>query len=275
MEPSSPPHEPSPSARSSRGYWLVGLGLITGAVTGLLLLKRKAPRTSLTGDENAPARYGRGRMLSAGRMLSTGRKIRHLDIWQQALLETQGPVQSALTAARIEARYALLLINRPRFDDPVLRMHLEERILPGLALYQVLKEDLREEGEQAVLAELDRLLEASAQHSPMMKWVNALNRTPRAFDLFRLLHGWALSRLYPASGWDFRPVENSKQVVAFNCVDCFYQRVLAHYAAPELTAHFCRLDDITFSRLTRIRWARTQTLAQGSPYCDFRFEKGS
>jgi hypothetical protein len=75
---------------------------------------------------------------------------------------------------------------------------------------------------------------------------------------------------FPADGWTYHWVEASPERIAFNIERCFYQTVLADYGAPELTEHFCRLDDCAAEKLPpTIRWERTTTLARGGPACDF------
>src|SRR5215467_7701804 len=91
----------------------------------------------------------------------TQRMARHhqmpnLTVWQQALIETHGEVQGAMLEARIQARYEVLFNERPHFTHPALRWHLEQNILPGLALYQVLREESNER--DAALAETGSLL---------------------------------------------------------------------------------------------------------------------
>mgnify|MGYP002226113380 FL=1 len=46
------------------------------------------------------------------------------------------------------------------------------------------------------------------------------------------------------------------------------------YDCPELCCVYCENDDISFSGLLpKIRFERTGTLGNGSPYCDFHFLK--
>src|ERR1051326_5530126 len=76
----------------------------------------------------------------------TQRMTRHprmpnLKTWQRALIEKHGEVQGAILAARAQARYEEFYNERPRFTHPALRWHLEQNILPGLALYQALREE--------------------------------------------------------------------------------------------------------------------------------------
>jgi hypothetical protein len=53
--------------------------------------------------------------------------------------------------------------------------------------------------------------------------------------------------------------------------ECFYLNMLTAYGVPELTSHFCRLDDLLFGEFQGISWERTKTLGRGDDCCDFRF----
>ena len=76
-----------------------------------------------------------------GRKLVTSRRMPGLSAWQRALAEKRGEAEAAMLAARVQARYDELCAQRPHFANIALRAHLEGNILPGLALYQVLREE--------------------------------------------------------------------------------------------------------------------------------------
>jgi hypothetical protein len=59
--------------------------------------------------------------LLAKRLAIRPRRMPYLDIGQHLLAETRGPVQAALLAARVQARYDELYAHRLRFDQPALR----------------------------------------------------------------------------------------------------------------------------------------------------------
>jgi len=224
----------------SGGTILFGLGLATGVLTGLAI----------------------------ARMRSTPQRLPRLEVWQRALAETKGQVKAALLAAKVQTRYDELYVRRPRFAQRALRMHLETSILPGLALYQILRQ---EEGtEEEALAELDWLFAAWAQQAPKRKLLKLMERLPDPFAILRIGNRLAM-RDFPPEGWTFEWLEDSSRCVAYNIYECFYLNVLTAYGAPELTAHFCRLDDLLFGDLQGISWERTKTLGRGDDCCDFRF----
>jgi len=197
-------------------------------------------------------------------------RMPNLKVWQRALIEKHGEVQGAILAARTQARYQALYNERPHFTHPALRWHLEQKILPGLALYQVLSQEKSDH--DAVLAEVGSLLEIGSR--AFSRFVNVYRYLPLPFAVMRHLFKASLLA-YPRQGWDIEQVENSKTSFAFNVHRCFYLDVFTAYDAPELTALYCSLDDLLYAPWSpSIRWERTKTLGRGDDYCDFRYSRG-
>ncbi len=203
--------------------------------------------------------------------LSAPQELAAFKIWRREMAKTHGAVKAGFLSARISQVYDALYADRPRFDRAALRSHTEDHILPGLALYQVLREEYPDR--DSALSELDRLLEAQMNASMLRMQARLLSLLPDPFAFFRFYITQMLTRQYPQSEWAFRWVENSPDVVAFDATDCFYLRVLTAYGAPELTAHFCRLDDVMMTYFPLFAWKRTGTIGRGDPVCDFRYER--
>ncbi|MCW5850174.1 MAG: L-2-amino-thiazoline-4-carboxylic acid hydrolase [Anaerolineae bacterium] len=205
-----------------------------------------------------------GGFLAAQRL---GQPLRYpqAQVWERELVERHGHVKGTILAQRVQTRYAQLYAERPRFSERALRMHLERHILPGLALYRTLL--AAHANKPAVLKETARLLEASllAQRDSL----DLLKVLPAALFL-RVAGRLTIQRDFPAVGWEIEGIEDSPARLAFNVHHCFYQEVLAAYEAPELTALFCHLDNVRFTKLPPgLLWERTQTLGHGDPMCDF------
>jgi L-2-amino-thiazoline-4-carboxylic acid hydrolase-like protein len=203
-----------------------------------------------------------------GRRTRTPRRMPHLRTFRAGLVRTHGAVEGAILAARVQARYDMLYATRPRFRHPALWWHLTSQILPGLALYETLKEDAAQRGAAYVTAlnETGKLLERLDVLGPRLP---LLRYVPFAFGLFRQFTRLTLL-LYPATGYDIQIVEDTPTKLAFNMRRCFYLDVLTAYRAPELTAQYCHLDDVAFGALPpRITWDRTTTLGCGGDCCDF------
>ena len=211
--------------------------------------------------------------LLVGRLRSQPRRMPYLNVGQQVLAGTRGPVQATLLAARAQARYDDLYAHRLRFTQPALRQHYEEGILPSLALYQTLRET--GEDQEAALAEMDRIIAAQLEQSGRRRLVQILGRLPDPFAVLRVLNRWALRHRYPPEGWRFEWVEDSDQCIAYDARECFYWNVLTACGAPELTAHLCAIDDLLYGDLPGIAWERTKTLGRGDDRCNFRFCRAS
>ena len=220
----------------------VALGVAAGALGGLLI-----------------ARWGSQR----GRMP-------HLRTWQRALAWERGEVEAALFASRVQTRYETLRDSRPRFGHPALRFHLDQNILPSLALYHTLCEETEEW--EAVLAQMETLFEVA--FGSLGRVMRLLAYVPDPFRVFRKLAHWGLRLGFPPQGWGKEPVEDTHGSLALNVHRCFYVSVLGAYGAPELTSLFCRMDDLTYGALPScIAWQRTKTLGRGGECCDFRWSR--
>lgn len=167
-------------------------------------------------------------------------------------------------------RYAQLFAARTRHAHPALRRHLEDNVLPILALYQVLRESGREEA--AALRIVQAVLEASVRSRRRAMVLAA--RLGLFFPAVRLLIRRVMRAGYPDAGWEIEWVETAARRVAFNVHRCFYADTLARYAAPELTASFCAVDDFLYRDLSSgMQWARTTTIGREGVVCDFCFRR--
>lgn len=156
-------------------------------------------------------------------------------------------------------------------DNRQLQWHLREFILPGLAVYQV----LRAEGytQADALTKVDEVLDLVIL--PRRKQMEQLGRFPLIYPLLRLYIRVAM-RQYPAAGWHIDWMENSPAAIRFNMRSCFYFETLTRLGAPELTASFCRTDDVLYGHMSPdVAWQRTQTIGRGATYCDFCFARAT
>jgi hypothetical protein len=199
----------------------------------------------------------------------SGHRIPHFTLWQSLLREKYNEAEVARLMQRVQARYDELFSRRPHFAHRGLRMHLEKHILRGLALYQVLKDVTSDH--QTALTELDRLFDASAVSSTR-RLLSLLRHLPAQFSIFRMVGRWQIRHNFPSEGWQIDQVVDDEQQYSFNIHRCFYPDTLTTYGAPELTEHFCRLDDLAMQSLPpSIQWSRTTTLGRGGKLCDFRW----
>lgn len=212
-----------------------------------------------------------GTSIAFNQRMARRHRMPNLKTWQRALIEEYGEVQGAILAARVQSKFEELYTERPRFTHPALRWHLEQNLLPGLALYQVLCEEHSER--DAALAETGSLLAMGSTSRALNLLMNMRKYLPLPFAFFRRILRVSLFA-YPQQGWDIERREDSETSFAFNIHRCFYLDVLTAYGAPELTAMFCQLDDLAYTALSpSIRWERTKTLGRGNDCCDFRWSR--
>jgi hypothetical protein len=192
-----------------------------------------------------------------------------LSVWNRVLSETYGADKAHRLVDQIRQRYACLLVERALPENPILRRHTTGQILPGLALYQVLLEESGGD-QQAALAQVERAFRAWALSKNQLL-LAPLKILPIPFWMFKLAVNSLMSS-FPAAGWDFNFEENSSGRIAFNGTRCHYLDTLTAYGARELTASFCKTDDVMAELLPRsVRFVRPHTLGRGDSLCDFQY----
>jgi hypothetical protein len=185
------------------------------------------------------------------------------------LAQTHGETRARCLAEQIRQRYAALLAERPLPENPVLRKHATENILPGLALYQILLQEL-DNDRQAALTEVDTAFRIWTLGKSRLL-LAPLKILPAPFRVFKLTFSQVMKK-FPVEGWDFTHIENSNEKIAFNGTRCFYLKTLTTYGAPELTASFCKNDDVMAELFPpEIQFIRPHTLGRGDEICDFQY----
>ena len=168
---------------------------------------------------------------------------------------------------QILTRYSELYAKHEMPVNEILKTHLINGILPGLAFYQILLETGKSKEE--ALLKIDQVFE-----DLFAKDINKfqkLGRLPFVYTILRTYIKTAM-RQYPADGWDILWQQVDGDAIRFKMNSCFYYNTLSAYSAPELTASFCRVDDLIYGGMSsQVLWQRTQTIARGAEYCDFCF----
>ena len=168
---------------------------------------------------------------------------------------------------QVVVRYQDLFEKHELPKHPALQWHLIEGILPGLAYYQILREG--GETQESALAMIDQAFEVlfSDNFAKMKK----LGRLGFIYPFLRIIIKPTM-RQYPPEGWKIDWLEIDKSAIRFDMKSCFYFDTFSKYGAPELTASFCRVDDLTYGDMSpRIKWQRSKTIARGEACCDFCF----
>lgn len=190
------------------------------------------------------------------------------EIWQRALTRRRGPSEAKRLIDAAHRRLPALKKKVALPHQPAMRKHLLENILPGLALYQAL---LAEDPDlQAARAEIDAVLRATVYQRRGLQ-LGLLRRMPFQRVVFRLVLRNAM-RAYPPEGWAITPRPIRPDRVAFDIRRCYYLDTLTALGAPELTAAFCKGDEVMAELFPpTVRFERENTLARGGACCDFAY----
>jgi hypothetical protein len=189
--------------------------------------------------------------------------------YESVLRDRHGAEQAAKLATQMESEYQMLFADRPQYDSAAMQTHVDDVILPGLALYRALL--VQGMTSEAAKDELGQILGERwrSKTAPMM---NFLKRLPGTFALFRWMGGRRIATQFGEPGFSMEWVENSPQRVAFNMTRCLYYNVLSDYDATDLTSIFCDLDDVIYGQLEpKVSFKRTGTIGRGQELCDFCF----
>ena len=198
------------------------------------------------------------------------KQMPHLKIWKRILTQRRGTTQAAILIARIQLRYLHLLSDQPHVTQRALRSQLETLILPGLALYQTLRDESKDN--QAALAEVEPMFKA-AFFARLRRNITVLNHLADPFPVVRPALRRMTSTAYQPGACEV--VEDSSECFAVNIYRCFILDTLKAYGAAELTTLYCKTDDWLAETLPKVRWLRTKTLGRGDDLCDFRWCRSS
>ena len=74
-------------------------------------------------------------------------------------------------------------------------------------------------------------------------------------------------------GWDVEFPTCPKDTFSMTTHKCIYQQIFTKYGMPEMTAVFCKVDDILYSNLPGAEFLYTQQIGTGGSMCDYSFKK--
>ena len=164
-------------------------------------------------------------------------------------------------------KMCLLLRENAEYADSKNYEHLCN-LLTALAMVSVLEENgrTRSEAEKLVADAMYRFIEPQvgsmrklAGHGWFVRFLKIA--MPVKFRL-TLGHGWRVS---------FPKAPGSRFSMTTHI--CIYQQIFAKYGMPEMTAVFCKVDDILYSDLPRAEFSYTQQIGRGGKFCDYSFTK--
>lgn len=198
-----------------------------------------------------------------------GAEIAGLNDWQRTLAQRYGTIKTRQLVAAVRQQHAVLTAETTLPENKSLRWHLTEKILPGLALYRALLQE--HGGDQAsALASVDEAFRARIYPKSRMLFA-PMKMMPSPFHLFKWIFPQVMKQ-FPPEGWDITYIEDSADRIAFNMTRCYYLSTLTALGAPELTASFCKSDDVLAECFPpAIRFVRQHTLGRGDEVCDFQY----
>lgn len=190
--------------------------------------------------------------------------------WQKVLVERWQDEATNRFMDRAHDRYQELFAARFRYPDRTLQRHLERQILPGLAIYQVLRE--RGVSQAGALQLVEDMFRVSLQ--PKRRWLNRLGQLPFFYTIMRWMQRRLVRRSYPPTGWDVIWLADDEERLAYQISRCFYLDTLRTYGAPELASVYCRTDDLLIQGVSPyVDWQRLSSLAEGGEVCEFCLQR--
>lgn len=181
-----------------------------------------------------------------------------------------GKEKGNLIFEQVEKIFQELLNNADYRNNAAIQNHLQAKLFPTLAYYKTLRENGINQDEALEYVRKETHKAANIKKEEMKK----LGDMPFAYTIYRLGVKKHMRKNFPDTGWTTEWVKCNGKEIHFNLHKCIYWELTKMYHCPELCCVYCENDDISFSGLLpKIRFERTGTLANGSPYCDFHFLK--
>lgn len=188
---------------------------------------------------------------------------------REFLLGKVGADWSRTLLTQFRNNYQDLYQRREIPKNRILRLHLNQEILPVVAFYLVLL-PINNGNKEITIKEIESLVHEWTLNITRY-FISPLRFFRHPFRLFK--PGFDIvMKLFPLSGFDIEYLEKSDQRIAFDIKSCFYLKSLTRYGVPELTQVFCAADEAMAELFPpSIRFERTQTLGKGGNMCDFRY----
>lgn len=74
-------------------------------------------------------------------------------------------------------------------------------------------------------------------------------------------------------GWNVEFPKCPKDTFSMITHSCIYHQIFSKYGMPEMTAVFCKVDDILYSELPKAQFLYTEQIGTGGSMCDYTFKK--
>lgn len=160
-----------------------------------------------------------------------------------------------------------LIQDKPEYTDSGNYGHLCN-LFTSLAMVQILEHNgrTRTEAERLVADAMYKYIEPQinsmkklASHSWFVRFLKIIMPIKFRFTL--------------GFGWDVEFPNCPSDTFSMTTHKCIYQQIFSKYGMPEMTAIFCKVDDILYSNLPRAEFIYTEQIVNGGKMCDYSYKK--
>lgn len=177
---------------------------------------------------------------------------------------------SELQKIKAEANRRFCQLTEENKDIPRdLKQHTETNIFPAIAVYKTLLQHGMEPGDACDVIRRFFVKLCGVMFKPV-SWYLHIGGLYHRYPAGMVKH--SLRDFSPEAGFEYRmPKTENPAVARFDIVSCPYHAMCEKYDCLELNPAFCDSDDAKYGHLHKnLKWARTGTIGNGVPCCDFR-----
>ena len=177
---------------------------------------------------------------------------------------------SELRMIKAEANRRFCQLTEENKDVPkALKQHTETNIFPAIAVYKTLLQHGMEPGDACDVIRRFFVKLCGVMFKPV-SWYLHIGGLYHRYPAGMVKH--SLRDFSPEAGFEYRmPKTENPAVARFDIVSCPYHAMCEKYDCLELNPDFCDSDDAKYGHLHKnLKWARTGTIGNGVPCCDFR-----
>jgi hypothetical protein len=206
----------------------------------------------------------RGKQVISRRQVQRALRLAHPMLAAELGQDTTSEVEQ-----RLLREYAHVARTVPRLRTPMSRMMLQMAV-DSLVLYRSLPPGLASDHKLALISRFVTNCIDGQFGSAVSRWIYGHRRSHL---LLRRWWFWSANRADDPDGWRFRFIKDGPGL--FYGVDvtrCGIVRFLAAQGALELGPLMCQADfQIARYLPPGVTFRRTQVMAEGAPFCDFRY----
>jgi hypothetical protein len=182
---------------------------------------------------------------------------------QQFFCDKYGASHGELLSRRTMEIYANLC-SLCDGESKARRQTMCEKILPRIAMYQALQDEVADADAYAAVWEYTKDLICAPQRRQYAR----LEHLPRFFSLFRAMF---LHIIQTSDRWETSVTCAERTRFSFEIHRCLWQETCEKCGCSALCRVFCDSDYENFGGMKRTAFSRTQTLGTGGTLCDFTF----